>query len=62
MDAVSTAAYDYLGVDRRFVPGSQANAVFFGDDPRERLETLRNPRVIIRAGRVVAYPTAYPTV
>lgn len=51
--AVSTAAYDYLGVDRRFVTGNEANAVFFPDDPREHLETLRTPRVIIRAGRVV---------
>jgi imidazolonepropionase-like amidohydrolase len=53
VDAVSTAAYDYLGADRRFVPGSQANAVFFGDDPRDRIEVLRDPQLIIRAGRVV---------
>lgn len=51
--AVSTAAYDYLGIDRRFAPGSPANAVFFADDPRDRLETLLEPRVVIRAGRVL---------
>jgi imidazolonepropionase-like amidohydrolase len=53
LTAVSTAAYDYLGVDRRFAPRASANAVFFADDPRDHLETLRDPRVIIRAGRVV---------
>ncbi|MCH7846168.1 MAG: amidohydrolase family protein [Acidobacteria bacterium] len=51
--AVSTAAYDYLGADRRFAPGSPANIVFFADDPRDHLETLRDPQVIVRAGRVV---------
>lgn len=54
--AVSTAAYDYLGVERRFVPGSQANAVFFVDDPNQRLETLADPVLIIRAGSVVKTP------
>jgi len=51
--AVSVAAYDYLGVDRRFVPGNQANAVLFADDPNENLETLRSPQLVVRAGRVV---------
>ncbi len=51
--AVSTAAYDYLGADRRLAPGSPANVVFFADDPQDHLETLRDPQVIIRAGRVV---------
>ena len=54
--AVSTAAYDYLGVDRRFVPGSPANAVFFDDDPNQRIKTLEEPAVIIRAGKVVKPP------
>ena len=54
VSAVSTAAYDYLGVDRRFAPGSPANAVFFAEDPRDRIETLRHPQLIIRAGRVLS--------
>jgi imidazolonepropionase-like amidohydrolase len=53
LTAASTAAYDYLGVDRRFAPGVSANAVFFADDPRDHLETLRDPQMIIRAGRVI---------
>jgi len=53
LTAVSTAAYDYLGFDRRFAAGSPANAVFFADDPRDHLETLRYPQLIIRAGRMV---------
>lgn len=51
--AVSTAAYDYLGADRRFVPGAAANAVFFADDPRRRLETLLEPQIVVRAGVVI---------
>ena len=51
--AVSTAAYDYLEVDRRLAPGAQANVVFFADDPRDRIETLRTPQLIIRAGRAL---------
>jgi imidazolonepropionase-like amidohydrolase len=49
--AASSAAYDYLGRDRRFAAGSPANAVFFSHDPRDRLETLLEPQVIIRSGR-----------
>ncbi len=51
--AVSTAAYNYLGADGRLAPGAPANAVFFAEDPRERIDTLRYPEVIIRAGRLV---------
>jgi imidazolonepropionase-like amidohydrolase len=51
--AASTAAYDYLGFDYGFSPGLPANAVFFTDDPREHLETLLDPIVIIRAGRLI---------
>ena len=54
--AVSTAAYDYLGVGRDFKHGSPANAVFFAADPREDLQTLRDPALIVRAGRVVRRP------
>jgi imidazolonepropionase-like amidohydrolase len=54
MEAVSTAAYDYLGIDRRFTAGGPANVVFFAEDPRQHLDTLLEPRVIVRAGRLVA--------
>jgi imidazolonepropionase-like amidohydrolase len=52
-EAVSTAAYNYLGADGRIAPGAPANAVFFAKDPSEHIETLRHPQVIIRAGRLV---------
>jgi len=51
--AVTTAAFDYLGVTHGFSSGMPANAVFFADDPRDHLETLLEPQVIIRAGRIV---------
>ncbi|MEN8234088.1 MAG: amidohydrolase family protein [Actinomycetota bacterium] len=51
--AASTAAYDYLDVERGFVPGMPADAVFFADDPNDHLETLLEPRVVIRSGRQV---------
>ncbi|MEA2023646.1 MAG: amidohydrolase family protein, partial [Actinomycetota bacterium] len=49
--AVSAAAFDYLGIDHGFSPGMPADAVFFADNPREHLETLLDPQVIIRSGR-----------
>ena len=51
--AVTTAAFDYLGVAHSFSPGTSADAVFVEGDPREDLETLLDPRVIIRAGGFV---------
>jgi imidazolonepropionase-like amidohydrolase len=51
--AVTTAAFDYLGVAHGFVPGMPADAVFVEGDPRGDLETLLEPRVIVRSGRVV---------
>lgn len=51
--AVTTAAFDYLGVARGFVAGMSADAVFVDGDPRQDLETLLDPPVIIRAGRFV---------
>ncbi len=51
--AVTTAAFDYLGIEHGFFSGMQANAVFFQNDPREDLETLLEPQVIIRSGRVI---------
>ncbi|RPI25703.1 MAG: hypothetical protein EHM57_01170 [Actinobacteria bacterium] len=51
--AVSTAAYDYLGVDRAPAPGGRADAVFFDSDPREDVTTLAEPALVIRMGKVV---------
>lgn len=51
--AVSTAAYDYLGVDRTFAPGRRADVVLVAADPREDIGTLADPVVVIRLGRVV---------
>lgn len=56
LNATSTAAYDYLGFDRRLAPGSPANVVFFADDPRQNIATLGEPQLIIRAGRAI-HPT-----
>jgi len=53
LHAVTAAAYDYLGVEHGFAPGMPANAVFVAGDPRSHLETLLDPRVIIRAGRLI---------
>jgi imidazolonepropionase-like amidohydrolase len=53
LHAVTRAAYDYLGVEHNFAPGATADAVFVRDDPRENLETLLDPVVIIRSGRIV---------
>lgn len=53
LHAVTAAAYEYLGVERRFAHGASADAVFVRDDPRECLETLLDPQMIIRAGRFV---------
>jgi len=50
---ITTAAFDYLGVAHGFSPGMSADAVFVEADPREDLETLLDPPVIIRAGRFV---------
>jgi len=53
LHAVTRAAYDYLGVSHDFTPGATADVVFVRDDPRENLETLLDPPVIIRSGRMV---------
>jgi imidazolonepropionase-like amidohydrolase len=53
LHAVTRAAYDYLGVAHGFAPGATADVVFVRDDPRENLETLLDPMVIIRSGRIV---------
>jgi imidazolonepropionase-like amidohydrolase len=54
LHAATRAAYDYLGVAREFSPGSIADVVFVRDDPREHLETLLDPVMIIRSGQFVA--------
>lgn len=51
LHAATRAAYDYLGVAREFSPGSIADVVFVRDDPREHLETLLSPAMIIRSGQ-----------
>jgi len=51
--AVSIAAHDYLGVDHGFAPGMPANAVFLADDPRDHLETLLEPQLVVRSGRII---------
>ena len=53
LHAVTTAAFDYLGIEHGFSPGMPANAVFFSDDPTEHLETLLEPQSIVRSGRIV---------
>ncbi len=53
--AVTTAAFDYLGIAHGFSPGMPADAVFFRNDPREDLDTLLRPQLIIRSGRIIAY-------
>jgi imidazolonepropionase-like amidohydrolase len=53
LHAATRAAYDYLGVAREFTPGSIADVVFVRDDPREYLETLLDPAMIIRSGRFI---------
>jgi imidazolonepropionase-like amidohydrolase len=52
--AVSTAAYDYLGVSPGLVAGAPADAVFFDADPREDLTVLSRPSLVLRHGRVLA--------
>ncbi|MFV9672824.1 MAG: hypothetical protein ACNYZH_06320, partial [Acidimicrobiia bacterium] len=53
--AVTTAAFDYLGIEHGFSPGMPADAVFFADDPRDHLETLLEPQVIVRSGRTIVH-------
>jgi imidazolonepropionase-like amidohydrolase len=53
LHAVTRAAYDYLGVARSFAPGATADVVFVRNDPREHLETLLDPVMVIRSGRIV---------
>ncbi len=51
--SITTEGYAYLGLQRNFVPGAVADVVVFRDDPRENLDTLSNPILIVRAGRII---------
>ncbi len=51
--AVTTAAYEYAGIARGFLPGRPADAVFFRADPRDDPTTLLDPVLVLRRGRVV---------
>jgi imidazolonepropionase-like amidohydrolase len=51
--AVTTAAFDYLGMPHGFSSGMPADAAFFADDPGAHLETLLEPQVVVRAGRAI---------
>ncbi len=51
--AVTTGAYDYLGVDHRFEPGGHADVLFFDADPRDDLTVLTRPVLGLRHGQVV---------
>jgi imidazolonepropionase-like amidohydrolase len=53
LHAATRAAYDYLGVEREFSAGAIADVVFVRDDPREHLETLLDPVMIVRSGRFI---------
>ncbi len=51
--ATSTAAYSYVGRPPQPTVGAEADVVFFRDNPLERVETLREPALIIRRGQIV---------
>lgn len=53
VDAVTDAAYRYLGTDHRFEPGSHADVLFFDADPRDDLGVLSRPVLGLRHGEVV---------
>ncbi|MDH4147153.1 MAG: amidohydrolase family protein [Acidimicrobiia bacterium] len=54
IDAISGAAYRYLGQDdRAFEVGRPADAVFFARDPRDDIAVLREPVFAMRHGRIL---------
>lgn len=61
LHAVTTAAYDYLGVPHGFAPGMPADAVLVGDDPVRDLTVLRRPRLVLRRGRVITGRLSEPS-
>ena len=56
VEAMTTAAYDYLGSSWSFEPGSDADVIFVDADPRDDLSTLTRPRLVIRQGEVLSQP------
>ncbi len=53
VDAVTAAAYHYLGSDHRFEAGGHADVLFFDTDPRDDLTALQRPVLGLRHGEVV---------
>ncbi len=53
VNAVTDAAYAYLGSDHAFVPGGHADVLFFDADPRADLTVLQRPVLGLRHGEVV---------
>ena len=51
--AVSANGYRYAGIPAGFRPGLAADVVAFAADPREEIETLLEPLVVIRSGSVL---------
>lgn len=54
--ATSDAAYAYAGVRAGFRPGLPADLVAFEADPRQQIEALADPRLVIRSGSVLHDP------
>jgi imidazolonepropionase-like amidohydrolase len=51
--AVTGAAYDYVGEACGFESGFPADVVAFTENPHDRVETLLNPVLVVRRGRVL---------
>jgi len=54
VDALTVAAFRYLGVEQGFEPGDVADAVLLAGDPRDDLAVLEHPVLVLRHGRRVA--------
>jgi imidazolonepropionase-like amidohydrolase len=52
-NAVSTSAYDYVGLPSALAPGDAANVVFFKENPHDNVETLQTPEYVIHRGQVI---------
>ncbi|MDJ0790581.1 MAG: amidohydrolase family protein [Acidimicrobiia bacterium] len=52
-DAASTNAYRYTGRTDRLSAGSPASAVFFDQNPYDRIETLQHPALVVHRGRLI---------
>lgn len=64
VEAMTTAAYRYLGTPWGLEPGSPADVVFLDTDPRDDLSALGRPVLALRHGRPVIgadrLPAGYP--